>query len=402
MLRNIQQWFGTLFRVWRREFYLVFTDVGVMIFFLALPTLYPVVYTLIYNPEIVEKIPIAVVDDSRSAASRELVRMADASQSMRVAGYAANLNEARRWMNEHKVYAVMVIPSDYARQLGRSSQATVPFYADVSLLLRYRAILSTLTDMQIALGTQIRTEKINASGMLGETLLGGSDSTPLNAESIMLGDPTSGFASFVIPGILVLILQQSLVLGVTMLAAGARERRMRNGGRDPLAIEAPVGLKMIGKALCYLVIYIPLTLYALHIVPLMFDLPHIGHVWDYLVFIFPMLLASIFMGMALSVFVTERESSMAVVVFTSVVFLFLSGLLWPRFAMSGFWYAAGSCVPATWGVEGFIRMNANGSTLAEQHHDYLMLWLLTAIYFGLAWFLNRIRLGAGRRALGGS
>lgn len=392
MLRNIQQWFDTLFRVWRREFYLVFTDIGVMIFFLGLPTLYPVVYTLIYNPEIVDEIAVAVVDNSRSAASRELVRMTDASQSMRVAGYAADLNEARRWMNEHKIYGVMVIPADYGQQLGRGQQAVVPFYADVSLLLRYRAILSTLTDMQIALGAQIRAQKLDDAGLLGEAIMGGGDSTPLNGESIILGDPTSGFASFVIPGILVLILQQSLILGITMLAAGGRERRMRNGGLDPLAIDAPVGIKMMGKALCYIVIYVPLTLYALHIVPLMFDLPHIGHLWEYLVFIFPLLLASVFMGMALSAFVTERESSMAVVVFTSVVFLFLSGLLWPRFAMSGFWRAIGDCVPATWGVEGFIRLNSNGSTLAEQNHCYTMLWILAIVYFVIAWVINRVRL----------
>ena len=49
-------WFKSLFRVWRRETRLVFTDIGVLLFFFALPLAYPIVYTLIYNPEVVKKI----------------------------------------------------------------------------------------------------------------------------------------------------------------------------------------------------------------------------------------------------------------------------------------------------------------------------------------------------------
>ena len=94
-----------------------------------------------------------------------------------------------------------------------------------------------------------------------------------------------------------------------------------------MAIPAGPATTIIGKTLCYLVIYMPICIYVLHIVPLMFSLPHIGHLTDYLFFILPMLVASSFLAQALSVFVTERESSMLVIVFTSVVFLFLSAPL---------------------------------------------------------------------------
>ena len=40
---SVARWFTGLFEVWRREFRLVFTDAGVLLFFFALPTLYPVV-----------------------------------------------------------------------------------------------------------------------------------------------------------------------------------------------------------------------------------------------------------------------------------------------------------------------------------------------------------------------
>ena len=91
--------------------------------------------------------------------------------------------------------------------------------------------------------------------------------------------------------------------------------------------------------------------------------------------------ATSFLGQTLQVFVRERESSLLVIVFTSVVFLFLSGLTWPRYAFSPFWKMISDLVPATWGMEGFIRINSNGSTLADVSHYYMGLWALTGLYF---------------------
>lgn len=374
-----------LFKVWRREFYLVFHDAGVMIFFFGLTIAYPVIYNLIYNPEILEDIPVAVVDDSRSSLSRDLVRMVDATQGMEVYDYAADMAEARRLQNEHRVFGILEIPSDYAKRIGRGEQGVVTFYSDMSLLLRYRTFTAALTDVQLASGSKIRQKLVDIIGEPAE----GKNSLPVANETFMLGDPTQGFCSFIMPGVLVLILQQSLLLGITMLAAGRKERRARFGGLDPHEVIAGPMVTIWGRTLCYVTLYLPICIYVLDIVPLMFSLPHIGDFRQMYTFIFPMLLASAFLGQSIAVFVRERESSMLVIVFTSVVFLFLSGLTWPRYAMSEFWKLISGCIPCTWGVEGFIRMNSNGSPLWEQSHPYSMLWLLTAVYMLTAYLVTR-------------
>lgn len=378
MIEKTKSWFLGGARVFSREMSLVLKDVGVIIFFVGLPLLYPVVYTLIYNTEIVRDIPVAVVDDCRTARSRELVRMADATEAINVVAYAADMNEAKRLMSGKECYGILYIPEDYSRRIGRGEQAVTAFYSEMSLLLRYRAFVSALTDLQLQTGALIRQELLGSSSA-------GQSSSPVASESYFIGDPTQGFASFIIPGIVILILQQSMILGVTMLAGGAAERRRRNGGVDPLAVDAPQSAGMIGRMLCYLVIYIPLTIYTLHFIPVMFSLPHIGGAADYLLFIVPLLVASAFFGMTLQPFVKERESSMLVVVFSSLVFLFLSGLTWPRYAMPPLWKLVGDFVPATWGIQGFIGINSNGATLADVARPYSMLWLLAVIYFFAAY-----------------
>lgn len=383
--KGILSWFVTLFRVWQREFRLVFSDMGVILFFFFLTLMYPVVYTLIYNPETVKDIPIVVVDHSRTAESRELARMVDATDAMKIYDYAPDLAAARKIENSHETFGILEIPADYAKNLGRGEQSVVNFYSDMSLLLRYRTFVGSLTEIQLALGTKIQTADINQLGLVAQ----GVGGAPISSEAIMLGDPTQGFASFIIPGILVLILQQSLILGVTMLSAGSSERRRRNAGVDPLSVPAGPITTVFGRTMCYLCLYLPICIYVLDLVPMMFNLPHIGHLTDYLLFILPMLLASSFLAITISVFVTERESSMLVVVFTSVVFLFISGLTWPRYAMNEFWQLVSGAIPATWGIEGFIRMNSNGSVLAQESHPYMMLWILAGIYFLTAVVMTR-------------
>ncbi len=377
VIKNIKSWWSLLFRVWQREFYLITHDGGVMLFFLFLPLLYPILYTLIYNKELVEEVPFVVIDDCRTPKSRAIVQMADATPQMQLVGYASDMAEARHWLNDKACYGIMHISGDYSQRLANGEQAVVSFYYDMSLLMRYRSFMEALTDIQIAIGDQERQGLLNDMGEVAS----GLNVSVIDSQAFILGDVTQGFASFVIPGVLILIIQQSMILGIVMLCGTSRDRRRQNKGIDALAIKAPIGATILGKMLCYVVIYTPLTIYMLHFVPLMFGLPHVGNVGDIMLFIVPFLTASAFMGMVLQWFVSERETSFLVIVFTSLIFLFLSGLTWPRYAMDFPWQQLSALIPATWGVEGFVNINTNSATLTHVSTPYIALWLLTIAYF---------------------
>lgn len=390
---KIKTWFLSLGRVTAREAHLTLTDAGALLFFMGLPLAYPIVYTLIYNPEVAREINVAVVDDSRTQVSREFVRMADATESMHIIGYASDMAEARRWKDAKDCYGIIYIPSDYATRLGRGEQAHVAFYSDMTLLLRYRSMLLGLTNLQLAAGENVRNETISS---LGVTTSSGSTS-PIENASYIMGDTEQGFASFVIPGIIILILQQSMVLGITLIGGTRAERRRANGGRDPREIPASASATVIGRMLWYVILYLPLTLYVLHFIPWMFALPHIGSPLQYMPYALPLLVSTAFFAMTVQLLVKEREMSLMVVVFTSVVFLFLSGLTWPRYAMGWFWTWLGDLIPAVWGIEGFIRINSNGATLAQNATPYLMMWALAAIYFFTSMWVTRYQRNAALR-----
>lgn len=375
IFRAIHKWLASAAAVFCNEFDVLRRDAGAMLFFFGLPLFYPIVYTLIYNPEVVREIPVAVVDYSRSAESRNLVRHIDATSAITVASQCANMGEARDLVARGKVFGILEIPREYARDIGKGVTAHVDFYSDMSLLIRYRNIVGALTDVQMHTCTEITAAKLSAAGI-------SSSGLPIDNRSHFMGDPEEGYASFIIPGIIILILQQSMLLGITLIGATSRERRRYYRGYDPVRHERhSLSATVWGRALVYFLCYIPMTIYILHWIPEIFVLPHFGDPADYLLLMTPMLLATAFLGQALTYFVREREMTFIIFVFSSVAFLFLSGMVWPRYAMSDLWTIVGDFIPGVWGIEGFIRINNNGATLAEVSTSWMWLWGLTALYF---------------------
>ena len=147
-----------------------------------------------------------------------------------------------------------------------------------------------------------------------------------------------------------------------------------------MGIESPAYAVVWGKALCYTIFYIAPTIFVLHFIPEIFNLPHVGSPTQYLLLALPFLLASSFFGISIGSIARDGESAFMLVVVTSVMFLFLSGLTWPRFAMPEAWQIVGDFVPATWAVEAFIQINSNNASLWDVALNYHWLWGLTAAY----------------------
>lgn len=95
---------------------------------------------------------------------------------------------------------------------------------------------------------------------------------PIDYDYVALYNPQSGFAAFLIPPVLMLIIQQTILLGIGMSMGNSRERH--NGSVIPLHpwYKNPVHI-VVGKALPYFMLYIVLAIYMFTVVTDMFTLP---------------------------------------------------------------------------------------------------------------------------------
>lgn len=360
------------------EYRMVFKDSGLVVMFVGATLVYPVLYSSIYRNETVRDMPIAVVDESRTPLSRDLIRRIDATPDLKVIYQFNNLQEVKDPYNRHAIHGVIYVPKDFSEKINKTEQATVSLYCDMSSFLYYRAMMLGANFAILDAGDDIKTERFNAMGITGESAKIANE--PFISEGHILFNEPMGFASFLMCAVLVLVIHQTLFFGITMMAGTAREenriiREMSVHNRRKFF------QTLIGKSLCYFSLYMAVSAYILLLTPRLFQLPHIGNPLDIMKFMIPFVLAVIFMSMTISVFIRNRETGIVIFLFFSLILLFLSGVSWPMSNINWFWRVFGMLFPSTFGIQGFIKMNSMGADLSIVKYESIALWIQAAFYF---------------------
>lgn len=379
--------------VWWQEMKGVVKDEGVLIFFILVPLAYPLLYSWIYNNEIVHEVPVVVVDDSRSALSREFVRHCDASPDVMVKCHAADMEEARTLIGRQEVKGIYYIPSDFSTRLARMEQTAVSVYCDMSLMLTYKAIFQTATAVSQDMNGKIQI-KLSGNYTDREDEI---TTMPLKSVDVPIFNSTSGYGNFILPGVLMLIIQQTLVLGIGLAAGTARET---NRFREliPISRHYRGVLRIVtGKAMCYLMIYAVLSAYLTLVIPRLFGFVNMVQGATLATIMLPYLLACIFFGMTVSCLIRYRENVMLIVIFCSVPLLFLSGVSWPQSNIPGLWQGVSWLFPSTFGVRAFVRTSMMGATIDDVTTEYAMMWVQTLAYFFIACAVYRYQISLSRR-----
>jgi ABC-2 type transport system permease protein len=391
----MKQFFNIL-QICRYEFIDVFHDRGVLIFIIFVPIFYPLLYSYVYTNEVVREVPVAVVDENRTNLSRELLRYIDATPDIKIRSYCNDMEEARDLVKKSKAYGIIRIPYSFTEDLSRGDQAYIGAYCDMSSMLYYKGIVlgtnmatfEKIKDIKIQRyvhGTTNREDEINKM--------------PIDYEEVALFNPQSGFASFLIPPVLMLIIQQTLLLGIGMSMGRIRERN--DGFIIPLkrAYKNPFNI-VVGKMLFYFFIYIIMAIYMYTYVNKEFALPCIGGYDTFLAFIVPFILSCIFFSMVFSAFVYRREDCIMLFVFISVPLLFMSGVSWPGSAIPRFWKIFSYIFPSTFGMNGYVRISSMGAILHDVKFEYQSLWIQVGVYFVMACLIYRYQIKSllsGRR-----
>ena len=348
--QKITQGIHDLFYIWIQEFRTTFRDQGVLIFFVLVPLVYPLIYAFIYTNETIREVPAVVVDHSHSALSREYLR---------------------------KVDGIIYIPAEFSDNIARGKQTQVSLFCDMSGLLYYKALLNANTSVSLDMNADIKVQRAGNSTHRQDEIT----TYPIRYEDVALFNPTNGFAAFLIPAVLMLIIQQTLLLGIGLSAGTAREH---NRFRDLVPINRHYNgtLRIVlGKGLSYFMVYALVSVYVLCVVPRLFSLVQIGQPGVLVLFMLPYLAACIFFAMTASIAIRNRETCMLIFVFTSVPLLFLSGISWPGAAMPEFWRYFSYLFPSTFGINGFVRINSMGASLDEVAFEYRALWIQAGVYF---------------------
>ena len=393
LLHRIKEGISDLCYIWVKEMRSTVKDEGVLIFFILVPILYPLLYSWAYTNEVVREVKVAVVDLSHSQKSREFIRLFNASPDAQATYHCSSLDEARTLVGKQVVHGVLYFPPNFEQQIYRMEQSHVGVYCDMSLMLTYKAILQTAqgvasrmnTNLQVALSGNMTDEEDRISAQ------------PLAFDEVPIFNATGGYGNFIIPLVLILIIQQTLLLGIGLSAGTARES---NRYQDLVPVSRHyngIFRIVLGKSLCYFMIFTVISAYLTLVVPRLFGYTSMLHAGSLIALMTPYLLACIFFGMMLSCLVRYRENVILLVVFTSIPFLFLAGISWPQSSMPGAWRAIACLIPSTFGVRGFVRLNSMGASLSDITLEYQALWVQTLVYFFATCLVYRFQIQQAHR-----
>ncbi len=357
-------------------------DPGALLILVGGVLIYAFFYPTPYLPEVLKKVPLAVVDLDDSPLSRRLVRMADAHELVSVAFRAADLEEGARLVRENKAGGVLLIPRGLERDVRRGARASVTLYADPSYFLVYRQLLTGVAETVGTLSAGVEVVRLRAQGLPDAAARAARDPVPLVTRPLF--NAAEGYATYVVPAVLVVILQQTLLIGIGLLGASRTESGLSvvPPGAGPLAT-------VVGQGAFFV------SLYALHaafyfaVVFRVFGFPQRGDAATLAAYVLPFLLSATLLGLAIGALFTRRETALQTLLFTSLLAVFLGGFAWPPEAMPGWLRTVSLAVPSTAGIAGVLRITQMGATLAEVRTEWLTLWALCAVYLPLAWALAR-------------
>ncbi len=339
---------------------------------------YGLIYPAPYSPQVYRELPVYAVDQDGTALSRQLLGRMDATEEIHLVARSGNRLAAQAALQRGDVLGIVEIPSGFEREAVRGQSPVVGVFANAGYLLAYSQIAAGATRATLAAGAQL--------GAAAETSRGGvpgrsaAAQAPLGIQIVRLYNPGGGYASFVVPAVIVVILQQTMLIGLGLLCESRRE-----GQPPPRAVSARTAW-VFGRALPWVVLYLLQLVIILVAVFALYELPSPGAAWRVLPFMALFLLAAALFGLLIAEGFKRSDDVIPVLLFTSLPIVFLSGFSWPAQAMPVALQWLARALPSTSGVEGFVRLNQMNADLGSVLPQMLNLGVLILVFAaGLVW-----------------
>ena len=379
MFKKIYRGIEMTGQFYREEFRDIRRDNGAILILIGALMIYPIIYSIAYKNEVVRELKTIIVDLDRTTTSHQLIKMLEGAEQIEIDHVAVSLDEAKDDFYKGHSGGIVVIPQHFEKDILNGKQTNVSVFADGSYFLIYRQLVAGSVKTVGTFSAGIEIKKLMMEGKTYDQAIQQRD--PLSADIHFWFNPSSGYGSFVMPGIIIIILQQTLLIGIGMLGGTAKEKN-----RDSFLV--PVALKkggvfpiLFGKTLSYLTIYAVNCVITMIWIHSWFNYPNQGSYFTVLMLTLPFLLSVIFMGITLSVLFKRRESSIMFMVFLSPIVVFLSGISWPASSIPPIVYNLAHLFPSTIMMPAYLRVRSMGVGIEAIKHEYFLMLLQMCFYF---------------------
>lgn len=341
---------------------------------------------LVYSNGSINNLPVAVVDLDHTTSSRDLIRALDTSSKVTIRLYENSL-DAYQDINDRKLFAVITIPRHYEKRLMRGELVTIPAYGDASSRLANGMIQQDFK----AIFQQVITN-YNANIMRNSSFSPDQVNiilAPIKSQTIPLYNAGVSFAAITFPGLLVMLLQHSLLIASTRT----------NIALNTLPQGKPPKIIFLGSLSALIPIWLFLAIVLFGLCPWILGYRQLASLPEILLMTFPFILAVIGLSKLLTECLRKIEMIYLTLAFITTPVFYLSGTVWPIDAMPLWVQFVAKLLPSTWAVNMIAGVNQMGLSISDYFFDLFMLFVLGAFYVSLGMFISALRDGRVRKFL---
>ncbi len=365
----------------------VLTHKGALLIIVGAVSIYSIVYSFAYSTEVFTEMPIAIVDLDNSQMSRKLSEMIDATEQLHVVRRHSDFNDAKEKFKEGELNGLVVIPKKFERNIYKGEQSHIGIYGDANNFLMYKQNLSGVVSATSTYSTQIEIKRFMAEGSSFEQAK--SKAQAFNFTFSDLYNPSTGYGSFVMPPFMLVLIQQTLLIGIGLIGGFQRERNQRVYKIKGKTL-IPSAL-LLGKAFAYFLITVFNVIVVLIWIHNWFAFPDKSSFINLLFLLIPFTFSVIFLGLLISIAIKKAENSIMFIVFLSPVVLFLAGFSWPVDIFPDLLKILRLIVPTDIVIPAYLRLRTMGASIFDIKKEILTINFQMVIYFILALMGFRFR-----------
>jgi ABC-2 type transport system permease protein len=375
----------------RYEWQAVFTNSAILLTVFGGVLLYSFLYPLPYTGQVPRDQEVVVVNLDNSQLSRRLERMVDATPQVHLSARAHSLEEAEEIFFTQKLSGILVIPENFYRDLLQGRRPTLAFAGDAGYFLVYGTVLEGMAGAGNTLAAEVKVSRMIMSGRPPSMAIERLNGMQLNLVPVF--NPTMGYVNYVIPAVFILILHQTLIMGLGILGGGQNEQRSA-GQEGYWQRVAPLRLLAVRTGL-FVAIYWLLCMYYFAVCFRYYQIPRLAELAELHLLLLPFLLSATFLGVCMGSLMPRRELTTLLVLISSLPLIFASGFIWPLSAIPVPIVAASQVIPVIPAIKAFLALNQMGAEFSDILPLWYQLWLCTVLYGTLAWWLLKRRRNIG-------
>lgn len=282
----------------------------------------PAVQLLLFGYAIdtdVRHVPAVVLDQDRSAASRDFVARLQSTGFYDVRGEVRSYDEIGRALRAGEAKAALVFPARWGADAAAGRAAALQLVVDGSDPQTVGSAVDTATGLAFARTGDLLVERLGRAGVL-------VPAAAISVEPVTWYNPDLKTSTFVVPGLVGVILTMTMVMLTAMAVARERER----GTLEQLIVSPlkPAEL-IIGKIVPYVGIgYMQMTL-VLVLGKLAFGVPFVGSIGLLYAVAALFIAANLALGLVFSTIAKTQQQAMQMSFFFLLPNILLSGFAFP-------------------------------------------------------------------------